>query len=76
MAWGYTGIMDLSLIYKVEVPILMFHPLQLYRKNLCGERVNGYAGNGSEPKVMRLPILQIPELYIIKMQIALHLNCL
>ena len=47
MAWGSTGIMDLSLIYKVEVPILMFRiPAIVQEESMRVKGWNGYAGNG------------------------------
>ncbi|MFR5556115.1 MAG: pilus assembly protein [Coprococcus sp.] len=46
-AWGSTGIMDLSLIYKVEVPILMFRiPAIVQEESMRVKGWNGYAGNG------------------------------
>lgn len=47
MAWGSTGIMDLSLIYKVEVPILTFRiPAIVQEESMRVKGWNGYAGNG------------------------------
>ena len=77
MAWGSTGIMDLSLIYKVEVPILMFRiPAIVQEESMRVKGWNAMPEMDLEIKVMRLSILQIPELYIIKMQIARIWNCL
>lgn len=48
-AWGNTGIMDLSVKYKVEVPVLMFRiPAITLRESLRVKGWNGYAGNGFE----------------------------
>ena len=77
MAWGSTGIMDLSLIYKVEVPILTFRiPAIVQEESMRVKGWNAMPEMDLEIKVMRLSILQIPELYIIKMQIARIWNCL
>lgn len=46
-AWGNTGIMDLSLTYKIEIPILMFRIPVIARKECVRVKGwNGYVGNG------------------------------
>ncbi len=45
--WGNTGIMDLSMKYKVEIPVLMFRiPAVLIKESVRVKGWNGYAGNG------------------------------
>lgn len=46
-AWGNTGIMDLSVKYKVEIPVLMFRiPAVSLKESVRVKGWNGYAGNG------------------------------
>lgn len=46
-AWGNTGIMDLSMKYKVEIPVLMFRiPAVTLKESVRVKGWNGYAGNG------------------------------
>lgn len=46
-AWGNTGITDLSLTYKVEIPIMMFRiPAITQEEYVRVKGWNGYAGNG------------------------------
>ena len=46
-AWGNTGIMDLSMKYQVEIPVLMFRiPAVLIKESVRVKGWNGYAGNG------------------------------
>ena len=46
-AWGNTGIMDLSLTYKVEIPVMMFRiPAITQEEYVRVKGWNGYAGNG------------------------------
>ena len=46
-AWGNTGIMDLSMKYQVEIPVLIFRiPAVTLKESVRVKGWNGYAGNG------------------------------